>query len=193
MAPIAANRPPSRIRPRRAEFEIVLRARYPGWAVLVTALWSAVWVLAIAGLVALYFAPEGTRLRAVRPPGLAVAGLAVLAAAAGLFLLAHLAWMLYGQERITVRSGALRRRRELFGLGRWHEVPLERVTHVAAGRFDDEEVHPGFARPFLGKGMGYVLIREEGADRLVCRGIAYEQALQVAEEIRAHLELPDEA
>lgn len=192
MPPIAANRPSSRIRPRREDgYVLVLPARYPGWAVLVTALWTAVWSFAGAGLVALWFAPEGTRLRAVRPPAFAVVGLFLLAAAAGLFLIAHLAWMLYGRERISVRGGALRHRRELFGIGRWHEVPLERVEHVGAGRYDEEYVHPAFARPFLGKGLGYVLLRADGRDRLLFRGIAPEQALQVAREIRSRLAVPD--
>ena len=191
MGPIAATRPSSRLRPR--DYSLVLPARYPGWAVLVTALWSAVWVMAGVGLLALFFAPEGTRLRAVRPPGVAVGGLLALAGAAGLFLLGHLAWMLYGRERVELRQGSLRHRRDLFGLGRWHEVPRERVTYVAAGRFDDEHVHPAFARPFLGKGMGYVLFRTEDGEQKLFRGIAYEQARQVADELRAHLEIHEQA
>jgi hypothetical protein len=114
----------------------------------------------------------------------------------GLTALATIAFQLAGYEHLVLTADELRTRQEVFGLGRWRRIPLDRVG--AVGLIDTSvrvgmPVTPMVSRglEIAGLGSGGLLIVSEGRRRRFGTALSREEAQDILRELRHRHAFPE--
>jgi len=175
-----------------------LRFRVPvkseRFRILLNLAWLLVWAMGESAIVR-YLLVGSSPAGSFHPVSHPLAGLFLAAfTVAGGVVLWRCLWYMAGRETFLLAPDALRARREIWGIGRSQEFPLDKIESVKAVRLNYRVIYPSWGRRFIGHDENEIVIECAGRTYSYGKGLEEAEAADLVdllrEEMRFHYHPP---